>query len=150
MRRCSPKVTKTHTHTLSTYPLTRPINIPVNTPYQDTISNHPINTLYQHTHQRVLLTKNHPYQHCFPSSDVNAIVIMVAKEGKDDKTLQCLRALPSCVHAKDEFGYTALHWASFEGHVDTTDCLLTQGKVSYQHNLSTKPHKSMCSSTRPL
>ena len=53
---------------------------------------------------------------------------MVSKEGKDDRALQCLRAEPTCVYATDEYGYTALHWAAFEGHVDTADCLLTQGK----------------------
>ena len=52
---------------------------------------------------------------------------MVAKEGKDDKVLRCIQARPDSVNARDEYGYTALHWASFEGHVTTMDCLLTIG-----------------------
>lgn len=86
--------------------------------------------MYSNAHDEVM--KELIFTAAVRSKDVNALVIEVAKEGRDDKVLKCLRALPTCVDAQDEGGCTALHWAAFEGHVDVTNCLLTHGSADIE------------------
>ena len=61
------------------------------------------------------------------SGDVDPIMLSVAKEGREDKVLYCLKTKPSSIEAVDHFGFTPLLCAAAKGHLGVATLLVEKG-----------------------
>lgn len=59
--------------------------------------------------------------------DLNSRFLWAAEKGRVGLLIEILEQNPSVISHRDEDGYSALHRASYEGHVDTVSFLLMNG-----------------------
>ncbi|KAJ6633300.1 Ankyrin repeat domain-containing protein 49 [Pseudolycoriella hygida] len=80
-----------------------------------------------------------------PHSTLERKILWATNEGKIDIVRTILNAKPSCVHAKDDDGYTPLHRACYNNNVELAQLLIQYGAdVNALTNFKWTPLHSSC------
>ncbi|XP_046662086.1 ankyrin repeat domain-containing protein 49-like isoform X2 [Homalodisca vitripennis] len=62
-----------------------------------------------------------------PHGSPNTEILWAAENGKTENILKLINENPSIVHVRDKDGYTPLHRASYNNHVDAVEILIQNG-----------------------